>query len=217
MENFWDLHTAFVRECEKINRANNIDPHHFEMEWHHLLPQCLFGDQPVGAWLTLRQHAVASCLQTLAFRKICFCGWHKNFVPAWLWELTIEVTKNERQQWTSKAGLSAKEKGVGCVSASSEQLSEWARKIDRVAFGHRLKDLGLGIHAPGQQARGGARTFELGVGCHSLSKEELRENGRKTTSQKWKCLVTGHISTPGGLASFQKARNIDTSLRERVE
>ncbi|MDX1371194.1 MAG: hypothetical protein R3321_01920 [Nitrososphaeraceae archaeon] len=36
------------------------------------------------------------------------------------------------------------------------------------------------------------------------------------TKQRWKCLVTGHISSPGPLTNYQKARNIDPSLRERL-
>jgi hypothetical protein len=30
------------------------------------------------------------------------------------------------------------------------------------------------------------------------------------------CLETGHISTPGGLAMYQKARGIDTTKRVRI-
>ena len=37
-----------------------------------------------------------------------------------------------------------------------------------------------------------------------------------TNSQKYKCLVTGKISTPGPLTRWQRKRNIDTSLRVRV-
>ena len=37
-----------------------------------------------------------------------------------------------------------------------------------------------------------------------------------TNSQKWKCLVTGTVSTAGPLSRFQKARGIDTSLRVKV-
>ncbi len=40
---------------------------------------------------------------------------------------------------------------------------------------------------------------------------------KELNSQKWKCLVTGHISNPGALSRYQKARGIDTSLREKVE
>ena len=36
------------------------------------------------------------------------------------------------------------------------------------------------------------------------------------THQRWVCLETGHISTPGGLARFQNARGIDTSKRKRI-
>lgn len=35
-------------------------------------------------------------------------------------------------------------------------------------------------------------------------------------AQRWQCLVTDYISTPCGLSNYQKARGIDTSLRERV-
>lgn len=33
---------------------------------------------------------------------------------------------------------------------------------------------------------------------------------------RWRCLVTGKVSTPCGLSNWQKARGIDTKLRERV-
>ena len=38
----------------------------------------------------------------------------------------------------------------------------------------------------------------------------------KINQEKWKCLVTGHISTSGPLTGYQKARGIDISLREKV-
>ena len=41
--------------------------------------------------------------------------------------------------------------------------------------------------------------------------------GRVTSSQRWKCLVTGHISNAGSLTLYQRARGIDTSQRVRVE
>ena len=52
----------------------------------------------------------------------------------------------------------------------------------------------------------------------TMATPESRSKGGKTTnSQKWKCLVTGHVSSPGSLSNYQKARGIDTSLRERVK
>lgn len=37
-----------------------------------------------------------------------------------------------------------------------------------------------------------------------------------TNSQKWRCTVTGHITTSGPLTCYQKARGIDPSNREMV-
>ena len=41
----------------------------------------------MGQWLTLKQHAIASALQTLAFRENCMHGKHKSYIPAKLLEL----------------------------------------------------------------------------------------------------------------------------------
>lgn len=41
------------------------------------------------------------------------------------------------------------------------------------------------------------------------------KNLESINSQKWKCLVTGHISTPGGLSRWQNVRGID--LKKRVQ
>lgn len=88
------------------------------------------------------------------------------------------------------------------------------------------------------------RNREQKTGLHGMSKEELslaakkaranttsaqyRENGLKlsheervrrgkiTTSQRWRCLETGYITTAPALTNYQKKRNIDTSRRERV-
>jgi hypothetical protein len=87
IESYWDFYVAYVAKCVRDNRVNDIDPHHYQMEWNHTLPQCLFGDQPLGQYLTLQQHAIASALQTLALRKNCMCGWHKEYLPENLVEL----------------------------------------------------------------------------------------------------------------------------------
>ena len=87
IESYWDLYIVYIAKCVKENKEKNIDPHHYNMEWNHFLPKCLFGDQPVGHYLTLKQHAIASALQTLYFRKNCLCGWHKKYLQETLLEL----------------------------------------------------------------------------------------------------------------------------------
>ena len=66
-------------------------------------------------------------------------------------------------------------------------------------------------------------------GIYSMSHEELSLAGKtggkiggvkgakKQHKQQWKCLITGHISSPCGLSSYQKARGIDKSMRVRLE
>jgi hypothetical protein len=43
------------------------------------------------------------------------------------------------------------------------------------------------------------------------------QNGKKSTSQRWQCLKTGHISNAGSLSNYQNARGIAISLRVRIE
>jgi hypothetical protein len=71
----------------------------------------------------------------------------------------------------------------------------------------------------------GKLVYELGLGIHGLSKEEMIENARKggqkggktTASQKWKCTITGYVCNSGGLSCYQKKRGIDTSNRIRIQ
>ena len=203
MENFWDLHIAYVRECEKLNWANDTDPHHYGMEWHHILPQCLFGNQPIGAWLTLRQHAIASCLQSIALRKVCLCPWHHQHTPEWLWELMLEATEAERkviarkgfdavENFPTVGGIAVRDRSLGIFSLTEEERKERSR-------------------------RAGATARDKKAGIHGGTPEERKEWSAKALSVKFRCLVTGHISNGAGLSSWQRARNIDTSLKERLE
>jgi hypothetical protein len=84
---YWDLYVLYIERCVRENYENDIDPAHYEMEWNHFWPKSIFGDWPVGQFLTVRQHAIASALQTLVFRENCMCAWHKSYISAKLLEL----------------------------------------------------------------------------------------------------------------------------------
>ncbi|MCP4778987.1 MAG: hypothetical protein GY880_32635 [Planctomycetaceae bacterium] len=64
---------------------------------------------------------------------------------------------------------------------------------------------------------GGRKTAELGHLEFIRTPESCSKGAKTTNSQKWKCPVTGYISGPGPLSCYQRARGIDTSLRERVK
>lgn len=70
---------------------------------------------------------------------------------------------------------------------------------------------------------GGTKQAKEKIGMFGLSPEEKSKLGKRcgtiTSQQRWKCLVTGHISTPGGLSNHQKGLGIDykdKSLRVKV-
>jgi hypothetical protein len=84
---YWDLYVLYVKNCERENYINDVDPNHYKMEWNHFWPQSIFGDWPVGQWLTLKQHAIVTALQTLVFKRNCLCSWHKKHLPPNLLEL----------------------------------------------------------------------------------------------------------------------------------
>lgn len=107
---------------------------------------------------------------------------------------------------------------------------------DRIEMGKRLWRSGKGIASLTEEERRynaslggstgaggkvvGKKMFEEKLGIFSLTKKDLSENGKKgsknTNSQKWKCTITGYVSTSGGLSRYQKARKIDTTHRVKI-
>jgi hypothetical protein len=54
------------------------------------------------------------------------------------------------------------------------------------------------------------------MNSHPNTLESQKANAKNTNSQRWQCLVTGHISSPGNLSRYQMNRGIDTSLRVKL-
>ena len=50
----------------------------------------------------------------------------------------------------------------------------------------------------------------------TLKNKNGKKGGKVSASQRWKCVETGFITNAGNLTQYQKARGIDTSLRERI-
>lgn len=65
--------------------------------------------------------------------------------------------------------------------------------------------------------KGGARSKELKVGICGISTEERRMRGKEVAAQRWECLVTGHVSSAASLTRWQNKRDIDTSLRRKLD
>jgi len=131
------------------------------------------------------------------------------------------LTPEER----SEIGRKTFEKAIGCFSVPPEERTKLSSKV-----GKRNCELGIGVAGRSKEKmtedgkKGGTKTKELGVGIFALTKEErkiISSNGGKiggktTGTQRWMCLETGYITTPGPLSIYQKKQGIDTSKRVRV-
>jgi len=177
MESYWDLYVAYINKCVRDNWINDIDPHHYRMEWNHWLPKATFPDIKVGQWLTFRQHSIASALQTLALKKNCMCGWHKNYIPAELLELA----------WPYFCAARVKSGRKGAETVHKEKTSDGKSKHSV----RTMKAYNDSLTAEQKSARGkkgGAKAMELGFGPpnlkgHKFSKETLE---KRSLSRKGK-------------------------------
>jgi hypothetical protein len=79
--------------------------------------------------------------------------------------------------------------------------------------GEQAKKDKKGFHAPGMASIGGTTTKQRHP---NLASESGKLGAVIQHSQVWRCLVTGFETTPAPLSRYQKARGIDTSLRERI-
>lgn len=115
-----------------------------------------------------------------------------------------KISLEARSRGGKTQGKISKENKLGIFGITKEQRVENSRKAGKL---------------------GGKVIKENNLGIFSLTKEQLSENGKKggtkaikkTNSQRWECLVTGFITAPGPLTSYQRSRGIDTTLRKRIE
>ena len=135
---------AYLRWCQDYNERNLIDPTSDTMEWHHTLPQCAFGDVRIGLWLTLKQHAIATALQTLAFGYNCLCGWHFPMLPSDLYNLVRPYYCARRKE----VGYETFVNGAGIHAQSEEERREVSRQGGLVQ-GPRSYELKTALFAEG--------------------------------------------------------------------
>ena len=118
-------------------------------------------------------------------------------------------------------GLKHKQNKTGVCGRSKEKMSEDGKKATK-----RARELGVGLYGLSSKEKseagkiGGKKIKELGIGIFGMSLEERKKvsskSGKEVGKQKWVCLETGFITTPGALGRYQKARGIDTSKRKRI-
>lgn len=140
------------------------------------------------------------------------CSLEKRLITP---DLNNPLCLNERVQGvlsiasTRKGGKKSVEMGFGFDSFDKEVLRK---------FGERVGKSGLGGKANGQSPncafRNSAVQAKNGV---KGGKHRSPNGGKASSSQKWMCTITGHISNAPGLARYQTARGINTINRIRIE
>jgi hypothetical protein len=227
-DSYWELYVAYINHCVQLNMALGVDPIHYDMEWNHWLPKASFPDILLGQWLTLKQHAIASALQTVALRTNCLCAWHKEYLPLGLLSISWPYYRKAaaeriRKNISEGTGAFSPEALRKKAEAGVEPGKEKARKKigfhadcyfeDKEAWrrqgGITNRDNQLGMFNPENQEK-------VLEGCRLGGKTTGSENMKKVLKQRWQCTVTGYISTCAGLSNYQKARGIDRSNRIRI-
>lgn len=245
IESYWDLYVAYIDKCERDNWANDIDPAHYEMEWNHFLPKCVFGDWPIGQWLTVEQHAIATALQTLALKRNCLMGLHLKHLPEVLMEKVYPFYVKFCR------GNMHKGNAPGSPDLSPEQKREYKNARERGlkkcwekpgpraghTVGRQNRELNRGIFDPVHKEtieearrRGGINSgkktgkanAERGIGLFDpFYKDEKKEWGRKgglaLSKQVWQSTEDGFTSTASGVAAHNKSIGADPSARVRIK
>jgi hypothetical protein len=137
----------------------------------------------------------------------------------------VALTTEQLSENGKKGGERTKELGVGFFTLTDEERKELGRRT-----GKKCYENGTGLYGRTKEQRmednikGGKVTGklmrELGKGIFALTTEQRSEIGKKygglSGKQRWKCTETGYINNAGNLSKYQRARGIDTSLRERI-
>ena len=124
-----------------------------------------------------------------------------------------------------QGGYSSRDSKVGVHGMSTEERRRIAKDNERKKVGifkltaeERKKNSSISGKISGRVC------YEKGSGIFSMDPEEKKKAARlggsvtskKLNSQRWRCTITGYVTTPGPLTRYQKARGINVSCRELI-
>jgi hypothetical protein len=111
------------------------------------------------------------------------------------------------------------EKGFGIWAAKGGRTSKGGHVTGKLPWWHN-PETGKTTRSTGCPGEGWVSgrnpTLMADLKKHLVGGGNSHGQASKQHAQRWRCLVTGHISTPCGLSQWQSSRGIDKKLRERV-
>ena len=199
----------FVESCLAKYRWESLPEGQAWEDAHYPIPECLGGTETVKMWSC--DHTVQGILQSEENDHPCIHGcWYEHdranlelYYPQFLPSL---------EKWHLER---ARRAGRKSNLARHEEKNEEGKSAFAVRIGSAAANK---LHSKKNEEGKSVFALEHNKKIHS----QKDENGKslvamKTNNQKWKCLVTGYVANPGSLSHYQKARGIDTSLRERID
>jgi hypothetical protein len=197
----------FVADCYLDYAARGLEPGNPEHgRWnkcHYPVPKCLGGTEWI--WLLEEHHAIQGILQSEEYNVKCFYGyWEEKYLTGeWEWVREIWMNQMIKQAKLMRAGYSQWVQDNPGIK-SQIMINAWERwKKDPEAVRNRCKFGG----------KAGAKWVEDNP---ELASERGQKAAAVTNCIKYKCTVTGHVSTAGPLSIYQRKRGIDTSNRIRL-
>jgi hypothetical protein len=193
-------------------------------------------------WLMHDHHQVQGLLQSEEYGRQCFYNYETLnflkeglFVSGWfdLWDLydkwkghngKSQIGKCNSHPNTTEARSRTGKVTVESMLAHPNTISSRSRTVKEMLVhpntieNQRCEAMNSHPNTREGRVRGGKKSgVTNGPKNVGSMLPYTSDNAKKTNSQRWQCLVTGHINNPGGLTRYQKRRGIDTALRVRLE
>jgi hypothetical protein len=217
--------------CNLIRKAENRVPPEGYTEKHHTFPKSIFGKNNRIVVLTAKEHYIAHVLlEKICIQRYGLQHWKtQKMICAHISMTSKGNYYNSYLYENAKKRFSNSRVGKNNPFYGKKHTDENKEKMKQT--GKKCHELNLGAHGRSKEKKSedskrsgkivGKMFYENNIGIFSLTKEEKRINcsigGKTAAKQKWKCTISGFVSTPGPLSLYQKKRGIDPSNRIRIE
>ncbi len=204
----------------KENDITPGDPNEGQWENAHApMPECLGGEETTP--LLHEHHIIHDLLQSEEFRQRCFYTkatqvvLRSNWFRKLPWDLQSDCWESYRE-WSGEVGRRTKQLGIGIHDLADPRIIEGCKK-----GGLRTADLGVGCHTPEVRAKGGKRSYELSAGIHGQTKAERQDAGRKGGTKTAELGIGCHApgnQRKGGLRTVELGVGVHgLSKEQRIE